>query len=383
MHERSFRILAGLASTIFFLGAVYVGVKASTGAFSPKYQLEASFAAAGQGLMSGSDVKIHGVNIGRVKSVRLHEGRALVRMDIDRHHKVPVAAKATIRPKTLFGEKFVDVDPGDAETTGPFLSDEGVIDDTLGGFELEKVLSDAYPILKAVDPAELAVVLDTLAEGGRGQGDKISRQIANWQRLAELQVRHDADLRQFLDDFALLAGELGLRAGDVVAGARDLNEALPALNGRSGELTTVLEQAARLSADLADVLEANQPALEAFAADGGRTIATLYDRRGQIAPLVTGLRQFIQLLAEVGHVDYGNGTKLAAVKYIVGEDCPAGQFDPCPSAASPPGEPPAPAVAPVPGEDGAQPGLPLGLPRLPAPTTGEEAITQLLKGLFG
>ena len=100
-------------------------------------------------------------------------------MDIKRTEKVPVGAKATIRPKTLFGEKFIDIDPGDKEATGPFLEDEDRITDTLGGFELEKVLTDLYPILKAVKPEELSVIVSTLAQGGDGQGPAINRSLVN------------------------------------------------------------------------------------------------------------------------------------------------------------------------------------------------------------
>src|SRR4051812_33349526 len=139
LNERTERMLVGLIAVVLALGAVYFGIKWSSGALDPKYQLNATFTAAGQGLQSGSDVKIHGVDVGSVKSVKLVDGKARVRMDIASGEKVPVDAMATIRPKTLFGEKFVDVDPGSEETSGPFLHDEGEVKRTLGGFELEKV----------------------------------------------------------------------------------------------------------------------------------------------------------------------------------------------------------------------------------------------------
>src|SRR3954452_18711200 len=228
LSERSIHVLSGLAAMVMGMAAVTFGVEVANGALKAKYQLSATFTAAGQGLQSRSDVKIHGVNIGRVKSVRLVDGKAQVRMDIDAGQHVPVDAKATIRPKTLFGEKFVDVDPGDHETSGPFLHDEGQIKDTLGGFELEQVLADAYPILKAIKPEDLVVVLDELSKAGAGEGPAIARQIGNFQKLADVQVAHDPDTDRFLRDLASLSSELDQRAGDIVAGAHDLNDALPA-----------------------------------------------------------------------------------------------------------------------------------------------------------
>src|SRR5207302_9666 len=181
------------------------------------YQLDATFAAAGQGLTDNSDVKIHGVNVGRVKHVTLVKGRARVRMDIHRHERIPVDAKAIIRPKTLFGEKFIDIDPGPDEATGPFLKDEEVIKDTLGGFELERVLSELYPVLKAVKPEQLATVIGTLAAGGKGEGDAVNRSLVNFDKVAKVQADHAADTQEFLTDLANLSDELAKRADDVVA----------------------------------------------------------------------------------------------------------------------------------------------------------------------
>jgi phospholipid/cholesterol/gamma-HCH transport system substrate-binding protein len=313
ISERWFRIVAGLSASLFLAASTVFGVRVATGALAPRYQVEASFAAAGQGLQRDSDVKVHGVDIGRVRGVSLVDGRALVRMDIEKGERIPAAATATIRPKTLFGEKFVDIDPGPDEQAGPFLDDEGRIEKTVGGFELEKVLTRLYPILEAVEPEELAVVLDTLAEGGRGQGEAVNRQIRNFATLADIQARHDADVRQFLDDLAALADELADRADDLVDAARDLNVALPPLNERGDELAAVLDQAARLSTDVADVLAANEPFQRKSITEGGKAIQVLFERRARIAPLVTGLRQFFQVLAEVSHVPAADGTDRKSV----------------------------------------------------------------------
>jgi phospholipid/cholesterol/gamma-HCH transport system substrate-binding protein len=330
MTERTTRILTGIITLTLLFALVYFGVKVrAAGALRPVYQVNGLFSAAGQGLQSQSDVKVHGINIGHVRNVKLKDGRALVRMDIDKGNHVPVDAKATIRPKTLFGEKFIDIEPGPREATGPFLTDEGFVKNTVGGFELEKVLTELYPILKAVKPEELATLLGTLADAGQGEGPAINRQIGNFATLADLQVRHDADLRQFLDDLALLSDELADRSGDLIGAARDLNVALPPINQRSDELAAFLDQASRLSTDLADLLDAHQPLLAKAATEGGKALQVVYDRRAQIGPLISGLKTFLQVLSEVGHIDKGDGTLYAGVKFIIGEECPEGRVLGC------------------------------------------------------
>src|SRR3546814_1507109 len=142
-------MLTGAIALVLLSAAATIGIKASFGAFDGGYELSGRFDAAGQGLLPGSDVKVRGVNIGEVDGIRLVDGAAEVTLRIHDGEQVPVDATAIIRPKTLFGEKFVDIEPDDAEESGPFLDDGGVISDTQGGFELEAVLADAYPLLKA------------------------------------------------------------------------------------------------------------------------------------------------------------------------------------------------------------------------------------------
>jgi phospholipid/cholesterol/gamma-HCH transport system substrate-binding protein len=388
---RARQIVAGAITLLLIASLTISGVRIANGALKPRYQLVARFSAAGQGLLSKSDVKIRGVNIGSVKSVRLDRGRAIVRMDIDDDEKVPTTASATIRPKTLFGEKFVDIDPGPQEGSGPYLRDEQEITKAVGGFELERLLSDAYPILQAIDPDELATILSELAKSGTGLGPTINRTITNFRTVADQQAGRLAELEEFLDDLALLSETLETSAPDLVATAEDLNVALPELNARGPQLAVTLDQAARLSADVADLLEANRPFLDKSVTEGGKTLQLLYDERGRIPGLVKGLRYFFEVLGSVGRIELGDGTNLAAVKGILGGGAACGRtIMGCPLYEGPPagvqsqGQPAdggAGGTAAAPGAGGSSTDPVIA--GLPVPVSGSAGVTSLVEGLLG
>ena len=389
--------MTGLIAITLFAALTVFGVYLGGGKLSPKYYLHGRFTAAGQGLQTGSDVKVHGINIGSVTTVKLIEGEAQVNMAIHSGQKVPTNASATIRPKTLFGEKFVDIDPGPDEATGPFFKNNGVIKETTGGFELEQVLSDAYPILKAIKPEDITTLLDTLANAGQGLGPEINRQIVAFQQIADINVAHDADTREFLDDLAKLSDNLANSAPNLVAGAQDLNVALPDLNSQAGNLTTVLDQLSRLSSDAADILEANKGFLNKAATEGGKTIQLLYDNRNQLPPLINGLREFFQVLAEGAGTlpdPSSPGSTLATVKFIVGGGslCGGGhdpQHPPLPCQALGLTVPPIPGIsgAPATPSQSSTATSPVTVPLVPpvaAPVVnaGVQAVNQLLGGLL-
>jgi phospholipid/cholesterol/gamma-HCH transport system substrate-binding protein len=315
--DRNRNMITGAIGLLLLVAAITVGIQAAFGAFAGGYELRGPFASAGQGLLSGSDVKVRGVNVGEVKGIRLVDNRAEIRLRIEDGTQIPVNAQAVIQPKTLFGEKFVDILPGDDELTGPYLGDGDEIVDTLGGFELEQVLADAYPVLEAINPAEVAVVLDELATAGRGLGPNINRQIVNGAVLAELGASNDAEFRQFTSDLALLAEELELLAPDLIAGARDLNVALPPLNERSDRLNAALRDTGRLAGDLADLFEANESFTSNALTNGSRSLQTIFDRRSQIQPLLLGITRYTRTIAEAIRFEVGDGTMMAAVKSLV------------------------------------------------------------------
>jgi phospholipid/cholesterol/gamma-HCH transport system substrate-binding protein len=318
MSERHHHILTGAIAVVLALALMTVGIKGSFGAFRGGYELVGRFDAAGQGLLPGSDVKVRGVNIGEVKHIELRDGEAEIALRINDGEDVPVDAVATGRPKTLFGEKYIDIDPGPHEQDGPYLGDGDELTNTLGGFELEAVLTDLYPILKAVDPQELTTVLGELAEGGRGLGETINRSIVNGSELASL-FADDAELTaEFLTDLAALSDQLAASAGDVVATADAANVALPTLVDGEDRIVELLQQSGRLSNDAADLLERHPDFVEASFVDGSRTLQLLFDQQGDVVPLVIGLRQYLQTLAAGVRIDAGDGTLLAAVKAVVG-----------------------------------------------------------------
>jgi phospholipid/cholesterol/gamma-HCH transport system substrate-binding protein len=101
------------------------------------YPLYAEFTQAG-GIKEGSVVEIAGVQVGRVKSIKLTDYEALVEFTIDENVKIQEDAIASIKTKGLIGEKFVQISPGASEEMIP---PGGKIRDTESAIDIEELLS--------------------------------------------------------------------------------------------------------------------------------------------------------------------------------------------------------------------------------------------------
>jgi len=134
----------------------------------------------GMQLSEGADVKLRGVVVGEVRSIRADGRKAILELALDPLQRKLIAADVTARllPKTLFGERYVALQ---SAGTGPSISDGAVIeqDRTAAAIELERVLDNALPLLQAIKPDKLAAVLGALAYGLEGRGERLGRDLEN------------------------------------------------------------------------------------------------------------------------------------------------------------------------------------------------------------
>ena len=102
------------------------------------YEIEAIFSNSG-GLKTGSSVVIAGVDVGRVKEVRLDDYQARIVINLPFTVKIQEDAIASIKTKGLIGEKFVEITPGGADE---LVQPGGRIRDTQSAVDFEELISN-------------------------------------------------------------------------------------------------------------------------------------------------------------------------------------------------------------------------------------------------
>jgi virulence factor Mce family protein len=135
----------------------------------------------GNQLAPPADVKLRGLIVGEVRSVSSDGAKATVDLALQPSlvGLIPRNVKARLLPKTLFGEKFVDlVVP--AKPSSHRLAEGDVIpqDRSKTAIELETVLDNILPLLQTIQPAKLNATLDALATALEGRGDELGQNLA-------------------------------------------------------------------------------------------------------------------------------------------------------------------------------------------------------------
>ena len=150
-----------------------------------------------------ADVKIRGVRVGEVLSAEPRGDGVDLTLGIfpSQRDLIPADVTARILPKTLFGEKYVALQVPDSPSARSIQAGD-VIRESRVAIEVEKVLSDLYPLLRTVQPAQLNYTLTALATALEGRGEKLGE---NFVVLDDYLKRMNPKIPLLVEDLAKLA----------------------------------------------------------------------------------------------------------------------------------------------------------------------------------
>ncbi|MFB4297592.1 MlaD family protein [Actinomadura sp. NTSP31] len=276
--------------------------------------LKATFGRAGEGLDDRSDVKIRGVKVGQVASVKLTaQGRALVTVRLNHGVHAPTTSAAAISPLSAFGPKYVDLRPGQGEGSGPYLHDGGTIAKTIDPQDLTDVAAPTVDLLDALGPSDIATVMRTLGAGLDGRGTELAGLVDDSAKLLGLTARRSGDLGSLVTDGGALAGTAA-RHGDQIGGiADDLNLVAPAITGDPAQFDKLLGGLDESSRTLTQILAANPKAagkvIDAVTPAGD----VLYRYRGYFPDLISSSGLILTQLTGIANIPGPHGTLLSRV----------------------------------------------------------------------
>ncbi|MCA1711039.1 MAG: MCE family protein [Actinobacteria bacterium] len=223
----------------------------------------------GNQLSVHADVKVRGLRIGEVREVSSNGQGATIRLAIDKDKArlVPNNVSARLLPKTLFGEKEVDlVLPAGARGRSIRAGDVISTDRSETAIETERVLNDFLPLLQSLEPVQLSTTLNALSGALRGRGDRIGNNLAlNAAYFRQLNPL----LPKMLEDFRGLADVTNSYADatpDILRMLDNFSFSSRSLVDQRGELSAFLQSTSAFSRSATDFLTINERNLIGLAA---------------------------------------------------------------------------------------------------------------------
>ena len=242
-------------------------------------------------LVNEADVRMSGLNIGKVKQKKLNRGGGqVVTMDIDpKYAPIPKDTKAILRAKSLLGQIYVELSPGTAGAGD--LPDGG----TLRSVQVEDTVF-IDEILSTFDKPtrrrfqgwirELATAIDD----GRGEDlnqalGKVDRWVASGADLLEILDAQSPALKRLIRNGSIVLGAINERRGQFRELIGNANDTFGALASRNEELAEVIN----VLPTFYDESRATLARLETFARDTRPVVQDLVPVAQKLRPTVEDL----------------------------------------------------------------------------------------------
>lgn len=249
----------------------------------------------------GTDVRILGVNVGRVTAVIPDGDSVRVEMEYDAKYDVPADAKAAIITPTLVADRFVQLTP--AYTGGEVMADGADIPlpETGVPVELDRIYASLRDLSVALGPNGVNKdgTLDNLLRAGAknldGEGALANEMIHNLSAASATFGRGSGDLFATVSELAEFTGTLSENDRLVRAFLRDLAGMSAALADERFELQRALDAVAR-----------SVNAVEGFVRDNRQALVTDLEKLTRVMKTINSEKESLDTVLQVGPLALGN-----------------------------------------------------------------------------
>lgn len=302
MRTSTFRAITRVVSfTVVSLVFVFILVTVF-GQF--RFDSRTSFAAVFSnvsGLKGGNFVRIAGVEVGKVKNLKLQkDGTVRVDFAIDRGLTLTEGTKASVRYENLIGDRYLSLDDGPGSTrklppdatiplarTSPALD----VDALIGGFR---------PLFRALDPDQVNALSGQLLRVFQGQGATISSVLTQTSALTTTLADRDKLIGDVITNLNTVLHTFGSRDKQFSDGLDKLSQLVGALSERKTDITKSVAYINAATGSVADLLTAARQPIRDTVVQTDRVAGQIESDHDYVDDLVKTLPDVYQTLSRNG-----------------------------------------------------------------------------------
>lgn len=291
------------------------------------------------GLIPGNEVRIAGVKVGKVNSVKLREDAARAEMEIQGDIDIPAETLLEVKLKTLLGQKYIDLqfppsfigavsdgaEPADA--TSGFLQAGAVIpmSQTKVPFEIHQAQTEGSATLEGIDKRSLREMLRVLGTTVGASKEELGRALVALNDAGEVLGSKSGDISRLLDNLEAVSGTLATNDEALDGILRGGSDVLGVLADRRAEISSLLTATDDLGRTLGLLIRSARGPIAGATVDLNSILVTA---EGSLDELEAALE-------ELGPAQRLFGTALQFGRFTEGAVCAVTSEDTCVPVGSP------------------------------------------------
>lgn len=168
------------------------------------------------GLKTGDDVRMFGVQVGKVSDIELVGSRGVVTFTVQRDRPMYTGSGLAIRYQTLTGQRYVDVrqpdSPGERLAGGATIG----ADKTVPSFDITQLFNGLQPVLAEFSPGALNQFTENVLAVIEGNGAGIGPALDAFEQLSRYVSDRQAVLSLLLSNLQAISSQIGGKSPHLV-----------------------------------------------------------------------------------------------------------------------------------------------------------------------
>jgi phospholipid/cholesterol/gamma-HCH transport system substrate-binding protein len=218
----------------------------------------AAFSEAG-GIKDGDDVRIAGVKVGKVTGVDVEDQHVRVDFKVTEDVGFGPLTSASIRMKTILGQKYVALAPAGA---GQLEAGSQIpLDRTTSSYDIINAFQDLTTTTERIDTNQLAESLDVIATEFKDTPDSVRASLEGLSRLSRTVASRDEQLSSLLARASSVTGLVASRGDQLELLGQDADLLMVELAKRRDDIRTLFTNTSALSQQLTGLVRDNRAQL--------------------------------------------------------------------------------------------------------------------------
>ena len=268
------------------------------------------------GLRSGDDIRVAGVRVGRVQSVKITDDGAEVGFDLVKRQPLLTTTTLVMRYQTRLGQRYLAMVPGD--TRGPAIKPGSTVplDRTNPGFDLTELLNGFRPLFQALRPDDVNQLAASVVKVLQGEGGTVEGLLQRTAKLTNFLADRDQVVGEVLDNLTPVLVEMAGQGDELRSSVLELKALMTGLAKDRKSIGASIDGMSQLIGSTSQLLtDLRPPTVQAVRRFNG-TMQLFLDNR---KPFVEALGSFGNALAALGRASsYQNAVNLYFCSITVG-----------------------------------------------------------------
>jgi phospholipid/cholesterol/gamma-HCH transport system substrate-binding protein len=192
------------------------------------------------GLFVGDGVRISGVQVGKVESIRLDGRNAKADITVLADRVLYQNTTAAIRYQNLLGQRYVELiqpaTPGKRLVAGATIP----LQQTIPSFDITKLFNGFRPIFETIDPAQFNLLGQNLLRIIQGDETGIGPFLHDLDSISTFAVHRQAVLKVLISNLAQISRDLGGKSQQLFHLIATLNDVLARFTSEAAEFRSAL-----------------------------------------------------------------------------------------------------------------------------------------------